>query len=240
MSATLGGLEFVSGGGDATYTMASLSRSVATRRDTALRPTAHGAFPAPGLLTGQLITISGLVLASSDAAYEAAKAALQNLLADGTDAELEVTESALTWTAMVGRFDEPDIIDEVYGEVARFRAQFWGADPFRYGDPHTYGPGASFSVSHDGNFDAVPTVTVQGPQSAPYSVASGGHSVTVTQALGSGEEHTIDMGMGWVYLDGVLQSGVTSAVDVFTIPPGAGVTVTGPSTMTVDVVDTYS
>jgi hypothetical protein len=245
MDVTLGGLTFVGGAGAATYTIDSDGLKgwldgVQSRRESAPRPVGHGEFETPTFLGGRLVTLSGLVLASSDAGFEAAIADLTGLLADGSAAEMSVAQASGTLTATVRRAGAPDIQVLVYGETARYQVQLWAADPRRYGaDQATVGPGASLSVAHDGNFPASPVVTVDGPVSAPYSVASQGHTVTVTQSLAGGETHTIDMATGWVYLDGDLQSGVTSAVDVFTIPPGAGVTVTGPSTMTVDVTDTY-
>ena len=245
MLVTIAGLEFVGDGGAATYTIETGGLrgwldGVDSRRDAAARPSAHGDYDVPTFLSGRVVSITGLVLTSTPEAYEAAVAALHALLADGTSAELSVEQASGTLTAMVRRSGAPDIVDLVYGEVARYRVQFWAADPRRYGVSHTFGPGASLTtVAHDGNFPATPVVTVAGPVTAPYTVASQGHSFTVTQSLGSGEEHTIDMGSGWVYLDGVLQSGVTSAHDVFLVPPGPDVTVTGPSSMTVDVTDTY-
>lgn len=246
MIATLGGIEFVGNGDPATYTIETdglkgWMDGVESRHDSTPRPTTHGDFDAPTFLTGRLVSITGLVLASSPAGYEAAVQALSGLLADGSSSELSVEQNSVTLTATVRRHGKPDIVDMVYGQTARYRLQLWAPDPRRYGASHTYGPGASLTtVEHDGNFPATPVVTVAGPVTAPYTVASQGHSVTVTQSVTSGHEHTIDMGTGWVYLDGVLQSGVTSALDVFTVPPGGPVTVTGPSTMTVDVVDTYS
>lgn len=111
-------------------------------------------------------------------------------------------------------------------------------NPRKYGASQTF-PGASVQAFHYGNYPAVPVVEVAGPVAAPYTVASQGHSVTVTQALAAGETHRIDMSTGWVYRDGVLQSGVLGAADVFTIPPGREVQVTGPASMTVRVADTF-
>ncbi len=129
----------------------------------------------------------------------------------------------------------------VYGATeteAAFQVSFWSPDPRRYGPVHSFS-GPTAEVHHYGSFPATPEVRVTGPRAAPYTVACEGHSVTVTQALTAGQEHRIDMGSGWVYRDGVLQLGVVSSADVFTIPPGRVVTVTGPSSMTVLVPDTF-
>lgn len=212
----------------------------AVRRTETLRPVGHGAYDAPGFLAPRVTTIGGWIVAPNAATLASMRTDLTALLADGDSATLTV-ETAAGETSAEVRLASQTLVTVTGSELeARFQIQFWAPDPRRYGATHAEGPGPSLSVAHDGNFPAVPTVTVEGPVTAPYTVASQGHSVTVTQSLLAGETHTIDMSTGWVYLDGVLQSAVTSAVDVFTIPPGAGVTVTGPSTMTVDVTDTYS
>lgn len=244
MLATLGGLEFVGDGAAATYTIEADGlkgwlEGPGFRRQGTARPTGHGDFDSPVYLTGRVVTLSGLILTDTVSEYEDAIAALTGLLADGSAGELSVQQDTVTLTATVRRAGSPDFVPVVYGKVGRYRIDLWAADPRRYGADHSYGPSASEVVTHDGNFPASPIVTVTGAVAAPYTIASGGRSVTVTQSLSGGETHTIDMATGWVYLDGDLQSGVTSALDVFTIPPGAGATVTGPSSMTVTVTDTF-
>lgn len=203
------------------------------------RRLAHGQHPSPVYRDARLVLASGWAQAQDEAEFWQMQNTLTGVLGDGAEGVLTVDQYGVTTWATV----------QVWGD-AQFRRQgsslraLWvlnlrATDMRKYGAAVSEGPGASLSVGHAGNFPAVPTVTVTGPQTAPYTVASQGRSVTVTQALDTDEEHTIDMATGWVYLDGVLQTGVTSALDVFTIPKGDAVTVTGPSSMVVDLFDTY-
>lgn len=199
----------------------------------------HGLFPSPVFRDARLILASGWALAADETEMWQMQNAMTGVLGDGAEGVLTVDQYGVSTWATV----------QVWGD-AQFRRQgsslraLWvlnlrATDMRKYGAAVSEGPGASLTVGHAGNFPAIPTVTVTGPQSAPYTVASQGHSVTVTQALGSGEEHLIDMETGWVYLDGDLQTGATSALDVFTIPKGDPVAVTGPASMVVELADTY-
>jgi phage-related protein len=248
LEASIGGILFEGAPADPTEAFvidpegwSGWDEGVTMRRDETARPGTHGAFDAPGFMSARVVSISGWIIAPTPSALATMRTQLTGLLSDGGSDTLTVeTAAGETW-AEVRLAGQTAVTVQGSETEARFQVQFWSPDPRRYGAAHSFGPGASLTtVEHDGNFPAIPIVTVAGAVTAPYTVASQGHSVTVTQSVTSGHEHTIDMGTGWVYLDGVLQSGVTSAVDVFTIPPGGPVTVTGPSTMTVDVVDTYS
>lgn len=205
------------------------------RRDEAERPAAHGAFDAPGYLPARVPAIQGTILASSEEALEKMILQLTGLLADGSTGRLTVQNDRgeTTWADV--RLASCEVERSTTGREADYQVQFWAPDPRRYGTLRTFGPGL---VYHRGNFPATPTVQVAGPVSAPYTVASQGRSVTVTQSLSSGQSHLIDMDDGWVYRDGVLQVGVVSSMNVFTIPPGPGVTVTGPASTTIRVFDT--
>jgi hypothetical protein len=244
VQATLGALEFIGDGDAATYTigrngLVGYFEGVDTQGEQLNRAGGDGAFDSPLFLTGRLITLSGMILASSAADFEAALTALATISTQ-TLSTFTVTSDAGTTTAQVRRVGKPDISVNTFGLSGAYQLTLFAPDPRRYGSAQpTAGPGASLSVSHDGNWPATPRVTVTGAQSAPYTVSDGTHSVTVTQALASGHTHVIDMNTGWVYLDGVVQPNATSALDVFQIPPATTVTVTGPPSMSVDVTDTY-
>lgn len=228
------------GGGDVFVfrTVTGLLDGPSVRREEVPR-NGHGNHESPGTRGSRLVVAEGWWRASTEAGVRALRDQFMGVLADGGLGVLTHDELGVELTLTVELFG-----DQRFSRIGSSGRGDWtlkldAPNPRMFGETTTIGPGASLSVAHAGNFPASPLVTVAGPVSAPYTVASDGHSVTVTQALGSGHTHTIDMATGWVYLDDVLQSGVTSALDVFEIPVGATVTVTGPSSMTVDVVDTY-
>jgi hypothetical protein len=246
MIASLGGLDFVGDGSDATYTIDTDGikgwlDGVDTRRESIPRPSAHGEFDVPGYLTGRIITFSGLVLTGSDSDFENALAALSGLLADGSSDELSVTQATATLTASVRRNAAPQIDVEVYGLVARYRIQLWAADPRRYGATHSISASSSISVAHDGNFPATPVLTVAGSSGGGYTVTGpGSRLITVTRALVSGHPHTIDMVTGGLYVDGARVVGGISVYQPWTVPVGSSVTVSvSAGTVAAVVKDTY-
>lgn len=242
MTATLGGLTFVGDGGAATYTIDELKYGAGSRRDSIPRPSAHGDFDVPVFLTGMLVTISGLIHASSVAEYEAAVDALTGLLADGSSSELEVTQAVGSWTAMVRRSGEPDVTHLVYGETGRYQVQFWAADPRRYGASHSFGPASSVStVAHDGNFPADAVLEVAGSSGGGYTVTGpGSRLITVTEPLVSGHPHTVDVGSGALHVDGVRVLGGVSVFQPWAVPPGVTVSVSvSAGTVAVEVRDTF-
>ena len=246
LEVSIGGIRFESGPADPSACflispqgMTGWESGVGVRRDETKRPVAHGAFDQAGYLDPRVVAISGQILARTPSEVRWMAARLAGLLAGGGSGRLSVADDAgvkwcdvrLAATTQISTFGGTET-------EAEFQVQFWAPDPRKYGSVAVFS-GASVQAFHYGNFAATPVVEVAGPVSAPYTVASQGHQVTVTQALTAGQKHRIDMATGWVYLDGVLQTGVTSAVDVFTIPPGEAVSVTGPASMTVRVADTF-
>ena len=211
---------------------------VEVRRDSAERPVSHGAFDSPGYLGSRVVSITGTILASSTGELAHMVQQLKGVLADGGVGRLEVDDDSGTRWCDVRLGAQPRVAVATGGLEAEFQIQFWAPDPRTYGRTKTFTGGAS-QVLHYGNFPAVPEVTVVGPVTGPYTVASQGRSFTVTQSLTSGQSHRIDMSTGWVYRNGVLQTGVVSSGQKFTVPPGQRVAVTGPASMTVSVVDTF-
>lgn len=210
---------------------------VAMRRDEVARPASHGAFDAQGFQSARVVSISGTILAESPTELESMIVQLTGLLSDGGTGRLTVQDdnARATW-ADVRLAAQTEIDRYTTGLEADYQVQFWAPDPRRYGELRTFPAG---QVYHRGNTEAVPVVEVTGPVSAPYSVSSQGRTVTVTQALTSGQVHRIDMATGWVRRNGVLQLGAVSAADVFMIPRGTGAAVSGPSSMRVLVHDTF-
>lgn len=245
MNVTLGGLTFMGDGTNATYTVAALPGwldGVGTRRDSIPRPSAHGDFDVPTYLSGRVVSIVGMVHAGSVSAYEAAIADLTGLLADGSSGEMSVAQASGTLTAMVRRDGEPDIQHVVYGQTARFRVQFWAADPRRYGVTHTYGPLSTVTgVSQDGNFPASPVLTVSGSSGGGYTVTGpGSRLITVTEPLVTGFPHTLVLASGALMVDAARVLGGVSVYEPWTVPPGVSVTVSvSAGTVAVEVRDTW-
>lgn len=137
LEATVGGLTFVGGEGAATYTIGDdglkgwFVGGTSMRREYVDRPNQNGQFPTPGYLSGRIITLSGLVRATSEAAFEAALDTLDALLADGSDDTLTVTTAAGGSTATVSRYGEPQLKIVVWGSVAEYQIQLWAPDPTR-------------------------------------------------------------------------------------------------------------
>src|SRR4051812_24557250 len=104
--ATLGALTFRADGETATYTIAKFDGwwgGAEFRHDQTSRPTADGDFDAPVYRGGRILTIEGLVLASSVADLEDALAALEDLLGDGSMDTLTVVQESATYTLEVRR-----------------------------------------------------------------------------------------------------------------------------------------
>ena len=247
VSATLGALTFVGDDSAATYTieregLKGWFDGADSRRESIPRPAAHGDFNVPTYLGGRIISISGLILATSTAGYESAVSALSGLLADGSSDELSVTEDAGTLTATVRRHGAPEVIPQVYGKRARYRVQFWSPDPRRYGATHNYGPSSSVSsIGHDGNFPAAPVLTIAGSSGGGYTVTGpGSRLITVTSALASGHPHTIDLATGALYKDGARVLGGVSVYQPWTVPAGSTVTASvSAGTVAIEVLDTF-
>jgi len=238
------GLTFHGDAGDATYSiepdgLTGILDGVSVRDDHTPRPTADGTFDSPAYLGGRAGSITGLVETWSDGEYVHAIQRLTSIPALALSRLTALGAGRAMWTD-ARRVGEVSVKHLVYGRVARYMVQWFAPDPRMYGDLNTFGPGSSLSVFHRGNTAAVPVVEIVGAVTAPYTVASQGHSFTVTQSLTDGQTHRIDMSTGWVYRDGVLQAGVVSSADVFTIPPGSAVTVTGPASMKILVTETFA
>jgi hypothetical protein len=102
---------------------------VEIRREKIARPVGDGDFPSPGRLGSRLITMTGQIHATTDAGFETAMNALAGLLSDGSMGDLVVTQATGVFTISVGMDEAPQIVPEVYGELARYRMQLWAPDP---------------------------------------------------------------------------------------------------------------
>jgi hypothetical protein len=213
------------------------------RRENVPRPGAHGEFDVPGYLGARFPSIAGAVHAASATALRDAIHALTGALADGGEAELAVDIAGQVLTAMVRRHGAPEITMVNPNSTALYRLQLWSADPRRYGALHTYGPSASVaSITHDGNFPALPTLVIAGTSGGGYTVnGPSGYLVTVTEPLVGGSPHTLDLSTGALYIGSTRILGGVTAFKPWTVPAGASITVSVTAgTVQVEVRDTFA
>ncbi|MGX9349164.1 hypothetical protein [Microbacterium sp. KNMS] len=208
------------------------------RRDETERPSAHGAFDAPGYLPARTPAIEGTILASSEAVLERMILQLTGLLADGSEGRLTVQDDNgnATWADV--RLASCDVERHPSGLEADYQVQFWAPDPRRRGEARSFGPAGSVDVFHRGNFPALLEFVLVNPPSS-YTVGAGTKLFQVSGAP-SGGTHRIDLSTGRLYRDEVLQTGFVFG-DLWTLPPGEPTThvVTGASSVTVRTVDTF-
>lgn len=251
MHATLGALDFIGDGSAAVYTIGRNGligwfEGVSTRGEQVPVPGADGIFDTPQYRTGRLITLSGLVRASSDTAFEAALTAL-SAIPTRTLSTFTVTTDAGATTAQVRRVDKPDMAVSAFGSSGAYQLSLLAPDPNRYGSSHTFPTSGTTNsvtgVSHSGTTDAVPVLVVSRTSgSGGYTVTGPGSKViTVTTPLVAGHPHTIDLTTGGLYVDGSRVVGGISVFQPWVVAAGASVSVSSPSgtTLTVTVKDTY-
>ncbi|MCC2030610.1 hypothetical protein [Microbacterium allomyrinae] len=244
----VGGLLIEGDGGSSPFGLVDLTGwtdSPGMRREQEARATGHGAFSAPGYLSGRVITVDGELISDGPVDQERQLRRLAGVLADGSFATAVVDEASSSLKAVVGRHDKPDTTVEAYGRLATFQLLLWSPDPRRYGESHTYGPGQT--AFHYGTFRASPTIDVVALTNMPdgYTITGpAGRHFDVTQPLAAGHVHRVEMRTGRVYLDGALQVGAVGRAETWAIPPGLQVAhtlvpVSGTGSLAVKVVDTF-
>lgn len=191
------------------------------RRDEVLRQTAHGAHDLQGFLTPRLVSISGWILAPTPGELEQMRLRLTGLLADGGSGRLVVdSPRGQTW-ADVRLAGQTTVKVRGKSETeAAFQIQFWAADPRRYGESRTFGPGTSVEAYHYGNFPAHPILEVTGTMSG-YTVRQGSRDLVVGLAITSGQTHRINLRTGRLTINGALQVGAVTEPQSWAISPGA-------------------
>lgn len=211
------------------------------RGDMVDLPLAHGSFDLPRYRTSRTVTMGGLCYASSRRELLWMRSQFTGLLADGSSGRFTVDMEGWTTFADLRLAAQPTF-RRVPGGVpfAQYSLALWSPDPRIFGDTQTV-TGTSVTAFHYGNFPADPVVTVAGPRVGGYTITGpGGALFTVTQDPGAGHAHTIDFATGLVSLDGVVQSGVITNADTWTVGPGQQVAMSISSgSMTVAVKDTY-
>lgn len=219
---------------------------VGIRRQETLLPVGHGAFDEPGYLSPRVISISGQILADTPVRLAKMRQALTGLLADGGTGRVVVDQDDVnTWAD--ARLAAQTMVKQNSSDLssASFQVQLWCHNPRKFGEVQVAGPGTSVTAFHYGNFRASPELLVTGVMPSGYRVnGPDGRQFVVSQALAAGQTHRIDMSTGWLYRNGVLQTGAVSSARIWTVPSGVRVThtlvpVSGSGQLTVRTPDTY-
>ena len=216
--------------------------------DDTQRTLGHGLFAASALRTGRALTLTGVMLFSTDEDRLLADRFLSGLLWDGGFGELEVTTGDLTLSTRV-RLDG-EINHEYHGtHGVDIQVPLLAPDPFLYGeeqtvqiypggsgvglrfpvatgDPRVVGFGAANPntlavVTNRGNADAHPTVTVAGDWPSGFTLtADTGETIEYPVPVWSQAPVTVDNGRGTIMQSGMDQSARATRRQWVGIPPG--------------------
>lgn len=221
---------------------------IAQRRTETTYPNSAGSFDSPGYGVARVISFTGYAIARTPGDLVHAGDRFAGLLADGSLGRLVVTrEDEDRWAdvRLAASATPAFVVKAPSRTAADFTIQFWAPDPRKYGITHQFGPGSNLTLWHYGNAQAYPILTITGSLPTGYTIdGPNGLSYSVTQALTSGQTHTIDMRTGILSLNGVAQFGVSSVADLWTVPPGARQTnvfvpASGSGQLSASVVDTF-
>lgn len=190
-----------------------------TRREETPRPGAHGSFDARVFRAARTVSISGSVLASSEAVLHAMIDQLLGVLADGSKGRLSVQDDHgnVTWVDV--RLAGAPSITRHTGHTADYQIQFWAPDPWRYGDLRTFS-GSGAQVYHRGNGPAFPVVRVADPVQV-YEITSPGGTFRVSGAPTTQGAHEVDMRTGRLRIGGSVALGFVTRAETWAVPAGA-------------------
>ena len=215
-----------------------LKGGVGTRYESVPRANADGDHDLPVYRTGRRVTLTGLIRTEDPDDQSRLMRSLTGLMDLRTSAQFAVvTEFDTTWADV--KVDNVEVNVLAYGQTARYRLELWADDPRIFGETRVFSSGQD--ASHRGNASAVPELEVTGVYTSGYTVSVPGKSFVVTQALAAGQTHRIDLKTGWLYRNGVLQSGAVGQADTWVVPKGTPVkhTLSGSGVLKVSVVDTF-
>lgn len=243
--AKLGGLTFVGGDGEATYTIQDDGLSgwfdaPGVRSERAVVPAGDGEFDAPTFMEARLIELRGLVFADSVFGYEQAVRDLMRAGSSRSRTRFSVMSPAGSQWAWVRPADDARVTPLVYGRVAEYRLTLKAADPRKFGDVRSYGAGEA-AVNY-GNFEAVPVVNVRRVSgSGGYSVTAGSGLIEVSANLSVGGSHRIDLRTGGLFQGSTRLTGAMPTFRPWVIPADGSLTHSASAgvELTVDVTDTY-
>src|SRR5690606_35423009 len=155
------------------------------------RPQAHGEFDVPVFRTSRIVSITGPCLADSAEKLDWYSNQLTGLLADGQAGRVVFDIPGGPRWGDARLFDVPDFEPVLWGERAAWQLQLKFANPRLFGETRTFGPGASVTAHHYGNFPATPVITVSGAAPGGYTLTGpDGKQFIVTRPLVAGTPHT--------------------------------------------------
>ena len=211
------------------------------RGEQTARPYGDGALSVDSFLSAGSMTLDGGITAPTP--FDLVQK-INRFVAEFTNREIMISakdEAGYFWR--VARRNGLPVVKRHGADrcFARFNAQLWFPDPHYYGQTRTAPSGVR--VANYGSADAIPTVRVQGPQPAGYTIGDGeGGEIVVTQALGAGGTDVIDLRTGWVRRAGVIVSGAVSKFQPWTVPAYGSKVHTfsgGSGAVSFEVTDTY-
>lgn len=204
------------------------------------RPLSAGSFDEDGFLGSRVVSVSGFAQADQPERLGHMRGTVMGLGARGKRVQVTVDMHGKSLWASARVYGKSSFTDQGDSLTARFQIQFWFPDPQKFGETNAFPAGASATVHHFGNYDAIPAVTVTG--TGAYTISDGTHQFTVSNPIAPGQVDTIDFAKGWVYRNGVLLFGAVSRAETITVPPGLPKTTLtisgGPVMSTVAVTDT--
>ena len=173
--------------------------NVSVRRSKAARPWGHGSFESATMYQDRVVTLDGVVQASSPSLLPHHLEALAGLqLGYGWLTTIEHDVARRAWAGL-----ESVKADRVNGwqDRAKFQLTFWCPEPWKYGDERTYSvTGAGNTpVWHMGTVDAAPVIKVAGPFTGPYlELSLAGRKLRLLNPVPAGEVLTINTREGTV------------------------------------------
>jgi len=213
------------------------------RGDAEDRPYQDGEFDLPVYNQARLITINGNLHADSHAQLHEA----MNFLTGPMSGRLTVTGHGVVQWADAKR-NSGVKFTPVTDVFAQWQVRLKCPDPRKFGNSVTtaVATGSPVTVSHRGNYNAMPKFIVRGDMPGGYTITVDGWNYTVTSALVTGQPHRIDYDNGRLYRNGVLTQGSVGIVTTTQpIPPGKSVAVglypftTGSGSADMTIIDTF-
>lgn len=182
-----------------------------TRRQATERPVTHGEYDVPVYLGARVVTCTGMALATTETDLRELRDRVSGVGANGVRLRVSVTHQGRTLWAW-GRRTRATFTDlgiRSNGILrGAFELQFLFANPRKFGELQSFGPGSSFTVYHRGNVTADPVITVPAASSS-YSI-TGPNGTRVISGAPSGQTHVHDMATGRFTSDGTRVLGAAS------------------------------
>ena len=206
------------------------------RSERVVRPQGHGIFDLPAYLEERIIGFSGLCFAASEwdmgmLGRQLNSFGVVTISGDYLGQVLSIS----------GRRVSSKFAASVPGSIADYMVSFVCADPRLRGEVVT----TDGVAVNRGNFPATPVIEVRGTLPTGWRVnGPDGRYFQTSQALTAGQVHRVDMATGRLTRDGVVQVGVVTHGDSWTVPAGSSVThslipTSGSGTLSVLVADTF-